>query len=293
MYFLPIRTNYSLQKLAKLYVFEIVRLHRVLISIISDKDPCFASRFWKKLHQAFGTRLDLSTIYHPQIDGQSERVIQILYNMLQSCVIDFRGSQEDYLPLAEFTYNNNFQSSIQMAPYEALYGRKCRTPLCWMKLGERQVLGPKLVFETENIVRLIQDQLKTDFDRQKSYVDLKRRYIDYFTEDQVFLKVSPRKKVLWFRRKGKLSPRFFGSYHILKRIGPISYQLELPPELDQIYDVFHVSMLRRYRSDPSHIVFVEEIEVRQDLTFDQEYVQNLNQDIEVLKRKIVPLVKIL
>ncbi|XP_012448790.1 uncharacterized protein LOC105771970 [Gossypium raimondii] len=197
----------------------------------------------KNLHEDLGSRLDFSTTFHP--DGQSERMIQIPEDMLWSCVIDFRGSWEDFLPLAEFTYSNNFQSSIQMAPYKALYSH------------------------------------------------LKRRDIEYSVGDFVFLKVSPWKEVLRIDRKGKLSPRFIGPYQILNRVGPVVYQLELPLQLDRIHDVFHVSMLRWYRSDPSHVVFVEEIEVRADLTFEKESVQILDRDIKVLKRKPIPLVKVL
>ena len=158
--------------------------------------------------------------------------------MLRGCVIDFRGSWEDYLPLAEFAYNNSYQSSIRMAPYEALYGRRCRTPSCWTELGERQVLGPELVADTEDKVKLIRDRLKEASDRQKSYADLKRKEIEYSVGDMVFLKVSPWKKILRFGKKGKLSPRFIGPYRILKRVGPVAYQLELPSELDRIHDVF-------------------------------------------------------
>ena len=129
-HFLPVRTDYSLDKLADLYIKEIVRLHRILVSIISDRDPRFTSRFWGKLQEALGTRLNFSTAFHSQMDGQSERVIQVLEDMLRSCVIDYEGSWDIHIPLVEFMYNNSFQSSIGMAPYEALYGRKCRTPLC-------------------------------------------------------------------------------------------------------------------------------------------------------------------
>ncbi|KAK5838846.1 hypothetical protein PVK06_007589 [Gossypium arboreum] len=180
-----------------------------------------------------------------------------------------------------------------MAPYEALYGRRCRKPSCWTELGERQVLGLELVADTEDKVKLIRDRLKEASDRQKSYVDLKRKEIEYFVGDMVFLKVSPWKKILRFGRKGKLSPRFIGPYRILKRVGPEAYQLELPPELDRIHDVFHVSMLRRYYSDPTHIVPVVEIEVQTDLTFEEEPVQILDQDVKILRRKSVPLVKVL
>ncbi|KAA3473738.1 DNA/RNA polymerases superfamily protein [Gossypium australe] len=279
---IPVRVDYSLQKLAKLYVAEIVRLHGVPVSIISDRDPRFTSRFWKALHQALGTRLDFSTAFHPQTDGQSERIIQILEDMLRGCVIDFRGSWEEFLPLEEFAYNNSYQSSIQMAPYEALY-----------ELGERRVFGPKLVSETEEKVKLIRTRLKEASDRHKSYADLKRKDIEFAVGDQFFLKVSQWKKVLRFGRKRKLSPRFIGPYHVLKRVGSVAYQLELPPELGQRHDVFHVSMLRRYRSDPSHIVPVEEIKVRPDLSFEEERVQILDRDVKVLQRKTVLLVKLL
>ncbi|XP_016752779.1 uncharacterized protein [Gossypium hirsutum] len=180
-----------------------------------------------------------------------------------------------------------------MAPYEALYGCKRRTPLCWTELGERRILGLELIFETENNIRLIRDRLKAASDKQNSYTDLKRREIEYSMGDYVFLKVSPWKKVLRFSRKGKLIPRFIGPYRILKRVGPVVYQLELPPELDHIHDVFHVSMLRSYRFDPTHIVPVEEIKVRLDLTFEEELVQLLDRDVKVLRRKSIPLVKVL
>ncbi|KAA3453025.1 pol protein [Gossypium australe] len=292
-HFIPVRVDYSLQRLAKLYVAEIVRLHGVPVSIISDRDPRFTSRFWKALHQALGTRLDFSTAFHPQSDGQSERVIQILEDMLRGCVLDFGGSWEELLPLAEFAYNNSYQASIKMAPYEALYGRRCRTPTCWTELGERQMLGPELVAETENKVKKIQARLKEASDRQKSYADLRRRDIEFAVGDEVFLKVSPWKKVLRFGKKGKLSPRFIGPFKVMKRVGPVAYQLELPAELSQIHDVFHVSMLRRYRSDPSHILAVEEVEVSPDLTMEEEPVQILDRDVKVLRRKSVPLVKVL
>ncbi|KAK5793924.1 hypothetical protein PVK06_035102 [Gossypium arboreum] len=180
-----------------------------------------------------------------------------------------------------------------MAPYEALYGRRCRTPSCWTELGKRQILGPELVADTEDKVRIIRDRLKEASDRKKSYADLKRKEIEYSVGDMVFLKVSPWKKILRFGKNGKLSPQFIGPYRVLKRVGPVAYQLELPPELDRIHNVFHVSMLRRYRSDPAHVVPVAEIEVQTDLTFEEEPVQILARDVKVLRRKSVPLVKVL
>ena len=132
-------------KLAKIYIYELVRLHGISVSIISDRDPRFTSRLWPSIQQALGTRLDMSTAFHPQTDGQSERVIQVLEDLLRACVLEFRGNWEEHLALIEFTYNNSYQATIGMAPYEALYGRRCRTPLCWEEVGERKIHSVEFV----------------------------------------------------------------------------------------------------------------------------------------------------
>ena len=292
-HFLPVKTNYSLDKLAELYIKEIVRLHGIPISIISDRDPRFTSRFWGKLQEALGTRLNFSTTFHPQTDGQSERVIQIMEDMLRSCVIDYEGSWDRHIPLIEFVYNNSFQSSIGMAPYEALYGRKCRTPLCWTELSEKKVIGPDLIQETEENVKMIRERLKIANDRQKSYADMKRKDIRYEIGEKVFLKVSPWKKVMRFGKKGKLRPRFIGPYEVIEKVGPVAYRLALPPELEKIHSVFHVPMLRRYRSDPSHVVSSETIELRPDLTYEEKPVEILAREVKELRNKKIPLVKVL
>ncbi|KAG8491589.1 hypothetical protein CXB51_014771 [Gossypium anomalum] len=274
-HFIPVRMDYSLDKLAELYISEIVRLHGVPLSIISDRDPRFTSRFWKKLQKALGTKLSFSTAFHPQIDGQSERFIQVLEDMLRCCVLEFQGSWEKYLPLVEFAYNNSYQSSLKMAPYEALYGRKCHTPLYWTELKENQIYGVDLVKETEEKVKIIRDCLKASSDRQKSYADLKRKEIEYQVGDKFFLKVSPWKKVLRFGKKGKLSPRFTGPFEVIERVGPLAYRLALPIELEKIHNVFHVSMLRHYRSDPSHVISQTEVEIQPDMTYGEEPVKIL------------------
>ncbi|GFZ17085.1 hypothetical protein Acr_26g0003550 [Actinidia rufa] len=144
-HFLPVKTTYSLSKYANLYIIEIIRLHGTPVSIVSDRDPRFTSKFWKSLQRALGTELSFSTAFHPQTDGQSERTIQTLEDMLRLCVLDFQGNWEMHLPLVEFAYNNSFHASIGMAPYEALYRRKCRSPICWTEVGERHMLGPEIV----------------------------------------------------------------------------------------------------------------------------------------------------
>ena len=133
-HFPPVQLDYSMDRLAELYVSEIVGLHGIPLSIVSNRDPQFTSRFWKELQSAFGTRMNFSTTFHPQIDGQSEIVIQVLKAMLRGCVLDFSGSWDRYISLMEFAYNNSYQSSIGMTPYEALYGRRCRTPMCWTSI---------------------------------------------------------------------------------------------------------------------------------------------------------------
>ena len=178
-HFLPINVEDSLEKLAQLYVDEIVRLHGVPVSIVSDRDPRFTSRFWPSLQTALGTRLHFSTAFHPQTDGQSERTIQTLEDMLRACVMEFKGSWDTHLALMEFAYNNSYQTSIEMAPFEALYGRKCRTPVCWDEVGERRLVGPELVQITSEKVKVVRDNLKIARNRQKSYADNRRRDLQF------------------------------------------------------------------------------------------------------------------
>ena len=139
-HFIPIQESISAEKLADIYVREIVARHGVPVSVVSDRDVRFTSRFWKRFHDEMGTRLHFSTAFHPQTDGQSERTIQTLEDMLRACVLDFGGCWDTYLPLAEFSYNNSYHASIDRPPFEMLYGRKCRTPICWGEVGQR-VMG--------------------------------------------------------------------------------------------------------------------------------------------------------
>ena len=193
----------------------------------------------------------------------------------------------------EFAYNKSYQSSIGMAPYEALYGRRCRTLMCWTEFHEHKIIGPDLVKETEEKVRIIQHRLKAASGRQRSYADLKRRDIAYEVGDKVFLKVSPWRKILRFDKKGKLSPRFIGLYEVLERIGLVAYRLALPLELANLHNVFHVSMLRRYHSDESHILLVQDVKVQVDLSYDEESKAILAREVKQLRNKQILLVKVL
>ena len=139
---------------------------------MSDRDPRFTAHFLKSFQKAIGTRLTMSTAFHPQTNGQSERTIQVLEDMLRACVLDHKGSWEEHFSLVEFAYNNIYHTSIQMAPYDALYGRPCRSPLCWTEVGESSITGPDLIRDTSGKVNLIRQHLLTTQSRQKSYADV-------------------------------------------------------------------------------------------------------------------------
>ena len=292
-HFIPIHTTWTGEKLAQVYLDEIVRLHGVPTSIVSDRDTRFVSHFWRSLQDALGTRLDFSTAFHPQSDGQSERTIQTLEDMLRACVIDFQGGWSQHLPMAEFAYNNSYQASIKMAPFEALYGRKCRSPLHWSEVGERLALGPDVLQEAEDKVRIARERLLTAQSRQRSYADRRRRDLEFQVGDHVFLKVSPTRGIKRFGIRGKLSPRFIGPYEILERVGPVAYRLALPPNLSGVHNVFHVSVLRRYIHDPAHVLDAVPVELREDLSFEEQPVKILAREVKKLRNRDIPYVKVL
>ena len=171
-HFLVMQMTFALERFYRLYIREIVRLYGVPVSIVSDRDPRFTAHFWKSFQKAMGTRLTMSTAFHPQTDGQSERTKQVLEDMLRTCVLDHKGSWEEHFPLVEYAYNNSYQASIQMAPYEALYGRPCRSPLCWTEVGESSITGPDLIKDTSEKVSLIRQRLLKAQSWQKSYADV-------------------------------------------------------------------------------------------------------------------------
>jgi hypothetical protein len=217
---------------------------------VSDRGAPFIACFCEQLQKSLGTTVIRSSAYHPQIDGQTERVNQILEDMLRACVIHYGRDWDKCLSLAEFSYNNSYQSSLKMAPFEALYERRCRTPLNWSQAREREVFGPDLVLEAEDKVRVIKRNLEAAQARQKSYYDKRRKPLQFEVGDHVYLKVSPTKGVQRFGIKGKLAPRYIGPYEVKETCGPIAYQLKLPPHMSAIHDVFHVSQLKKCFSYP-------------------------------------------
>ena len=217
----------------------------------------------------------------------------MLEEMLRPCVRDHKGSWEEHLPLVEFAYNNSYQASIQMAPYETLYGRPCRSSLCWTEVGESSINGPDLIKDTSEKVSLIRQRLLMAQSRQKSYADVRRRPLESEVGDHVFLKVMPKRGVVRFGKRGKLLPRFIGPFEILERVGTVAYRLALPPTMSGFHEVFHFSMLWRYIPDPAHVVDWGEIEVDKDGTFKEGPVCIMDSQDQVLRHKIVRLVRVL
>ncbi|KAK6120947.1 hypothetical protein DH2020_045316 [Rehmannia glutinosa] len=179
-----------------------------------------------------------------------------------------------------------------MAPYEALYGRKCRSPLYWSEVGEKKMLGPELVRQTVEKIAKIQDRIRMAQDRQKSYADRRRKDLQFEVGDNVFLKVAPVRGVIRFGDKGKLKPRYIGPFEILKRVGDLAYQLALPPRLSGVHDVFHISMLRKYVHDPSHIVNYEDMQINDDLSYEEAPEAILERKVHKLRNKDISLIKV-
>ncbi|CAA7014729.1 unnamed protein product [Microthlaspi erraticum] len=292
-HFLAIKKTDGAAVLARKFVREIVRLHGVPASIVSDRDPRFTSEFWRAFQAEMGTKVHLSTAYHPQTDGQSERTIQTLEDLLRMCVLDWGGHWADHLSLVEFAYNNSFQASIGMAPFEALYGRPCRTPLCWTQVGERSMYGATYVQETTEKVRVVRLNMKEAQDRQKSYADRRRRELEFQVGDRVYLKMAMLRGPNRSIAENKLSPRFMGPFPVVERVGPLAYRLELPEIMKAFHKVFHVSMLRKCLHPTEELVARIPEDLQPDLTVPAVPVRILERREKVLRNKRIPLLRIL
>nr|GEX35305.1 putative reverse transcriptase domain-containing protein [Tanacetum cinerariifolium] len=244
------------------------------------------------MQEVLGIKLDMSTAYHPQTDGQCERTIQTLKDMLRACVLDLEGSWDVYLPLVEFSYNSSYHSSVRCVPFEALYGRKCRSLIMWAEIGERHLIRPELVPETTEKILQIKDRLKVARDRQKSYADKRRKSLEFSVGEHVLLKVSPWKGVERFGKKGKLAPRFVGPFEIIEMIGLVAYRLRLPEDLNGVHDTFDVSNLKKCLADPTLQVPFNEIQVDAKLKFMEELVEILKREFKKLKRSIIAIVNV-
>ncbi|GKF28231.1 putative reverse transcriptase domain-containing protein [Tanacetum coccineum] len=187
--------------------------------------------------------------------------------MLRACVIDFKNGWDRHLPLVEISYNNSYHTSIKAARFEALYGRKCRSPICWVEVREAQLTRPEIIHETTEKIFKIRDRMQAAHDRQKSYADKRYRPLEFKVGDKVMVNVAPWKGVIRFGKRGKLNPLYIGPFRIIERIGPVAYRLELPQELSRVHYVFHICNLKKCLSDDTLVIPLEEIQLDDKLNF--------------------------
>ncbi|GJT55978.1 putative reverse transcriptase domain-containing protein [Tanacetum coccineum] len=258
-YFLPMREYDSLEKLTRQYLKEVVLRYGVPVSIISDRDGRFASHFWRSLHKALGTLLDMSTTYHPQTDGQSERTIQTLEDMLRACVLNFGKVSITYL-LAE--------------------------------VGDSQLTGPEIIHETTEKIVQIKSRIQAACDRQKSYADVRRKPLEFQVGDKVMLKVSPWKGDIHFGKRGKLNNCYIRPFKIIAKVGTVTYRLELQEQFSRVYTTFHVSNLKKCLSDETLAIPLDEIQIDDKIYFIEELVKIMDHEVKRLKQSRIPIVKV-
>nr|GEU35876.1 putative reverse transcriptase domain-containing protein [Tanacetum cinerariifolium] len=263
-HFLPMKENDPIEKLVKLYMKEVVTRHGVPISIIFDRDGRFTSLFWQALHKALGTRLDMN----------------------------FENSWDRHLLLVEFSYNNSYHTSIKAAPFEALYGQKCRSPICWVEVGDAQLTGPEIIHETTKKIIQIKSKIQAARYRKKSYADLKSKSLDFQVGDRVMLKVSLWKGVVRFGKRGKLNPIYVGPFKVLSKVGDVAYRLKLPQQLNRVHNTFYVLNLKKCLSNESLVILLDGLCIYDKLHFVEEPVEIMDREIKRLKRSHISIIKV-
>ncbi|GKA90589.1 putative reverse transcriptase domain-containing protein [Tanacetum coccineum] len=249
----------SIEKLTRQYLKEVVSRHGVPVLIISDRDSKFTSHFWQSLNKALGTQLDMSMAYHPQTDGQSERTIQTLEDMLRACVIDFGKGWDRHLSLAE--------------------------------VGDAHLTGPEIVHETTKKIIQIKKGIQAARDRHNSYADKRHKPLEFEVGDKFMLKVSPWKGVIRFDKRGKLNPCYIGPFKILAKVGTLAYQLELPEQLSRVHSTFHVSNLKKCFIDAPLAIPLDEIQIDDKLNFIEEPIEIMDREVKRLKQSRILTVK--
>nr|GEY00565.1 putative reverse transcriptase domain-containing protein [Tanacetum cinerariifolium] len=227
----------------------------------ADGTLCLNNKSWLPCLKALGTRLDTSTAYHPQTDGQSERTIKILEDMLHAYMIDFGNGWDMHLPLIEFSYNNSYHTSIKAAPFEALYGRKCRSPVCWAEVEDTQLTGPEIIHEITEKIMQIKQRIQAA-------------------------------RVIRFGKREKLNPRYIGPFKVLAKVGTVAYKLKLPQQLSRFHSTFHVSNLKKCLSNEPLAIPLDEIHINDKLHFVEEPVKIMDREVKRLKQSHIPVIKV-
>eukprot|EP00253_Pinus_taeda_P021430 PITA_21430 len=259
-HFIPIQSTYKAVQIAHIFMQHIFKLHGLPKTIIFDRDVKFTSAFWRTLFANLGTQLNFSTAYHPETDGQTERVNQVVEDMLRAYVMQQPTLWEEYLHLVEFAYNNGYHTSTQMSPFEVMYGQKCRTPSSWGGPEDKLSIGPEMLKEMEDMVKRVRVNLRADQDGQKNFADRKGRFKECQVGDHVYIRIQAKRSTLHWSGCAKLAPRYCGPFQVLARIGPAAYQLALPSHI-RVHNVFHVSVLKKYVYDPKHVIRWQDIQV--------------------------------
>eukprot|EP00253_Pinus_taeda_P015383 PITA_15383 len=290
-HFISVQSTYHAAQIANIFMQSIFKLHGLPKTMIFDRDVKFTSAFWRTLFEGLGTQLNFSIAYHPQTDGQTEQVNQVVEDMLRSYVIQRSTRLEEYLHLVEFAYNNGYHASLQMSPFKVLYRRKFRTPSSWGGPEDRLMLGPEMLKEMEEMVKRVRDNLKVAQDRQKKFADRKRNFKEYQIGEHVYVRIRAKKSTLQWSSCAKLEPRFCGPFQILARVGPVAYQLTLPNHI-RVHNVFHVLVLKKYVYDPKHIISWQDIQVELEGEFLVEPVSILDRRRVVLRKRAIIQVKV-
>lgn len=283
---IPVKQTATAHDIAQVFVREIVRLHGIPARIISDRDAKFTSKFWQAMFQSLGTRLNLSSAYHPETDGQTERVNQVIEDMLRAYCNQQPQRWLKFLPLVEFAYNSSHHRSLGMSPFKALYGQECLTPLQLANPTLHVPAAKSILDEMDHQLLVIRDNLKRASDRQKSYADLHRSDRSFSKGEQVFLRVKPKRSSLKLGKFRKLAFRYCGPFEILRKIGEQAYELALPPHI-RIHNVFHVSLLKKYVSDPLHVLNHDDAILINQEEFQMEPEQVLETKEKQLRHRII------
>nr|GEV22888.1 putative reverse transcriptase domain-containing protein [Tanacetum cinerariifolium] len=289
-YFLPMKETHPMDKLARLYLKEVVTRHGIPVSIIYDRDPRFTSNFWKVFQKAIGTRLDMSTAYHPETDWQSEKTIQTLEDMLRACTLEivekdtyrwliFHTTTVTMLVL-KLPRSRHFMVGSVDHPF---VGPRSETPSSPV---------PKLIHETTEKIVQIKQRIQAARHRQKSYTDVRRKPLEFQVADRVMLKVSPWKGVVRFGKRGKLNPRYIGPFKVLAKVGTVGYRLELPEQLSRVHSTFHMSNLKKCLSDEPLAISLDEVHIDDKLRFMEEPVEVMDRELKRLKQSCIPIIKV-